>query len=92
MSQLTPPGDVPTLAQVRDKVEQRYAVSLGRHELASQGVEARMLEIRKASLDAKASRRLTEIRTALSAGSGPGTQPPADQLPADKAPPGQLES
>ncbi|WP_322747862.1 MULTISPECIES: PspA/IM30 family protein [unclassified Frankia] len=77
MSQLTPPGDTPTLAEVRDKVEQRYAVSLGRHELASQGVEARMLEIRRATMDAKASNRLTEIRTALSA---------------DKRSPDQLES
>ncbi|WP_308128301.1 PspA/IM30 family protein [Frankia sp. CiP3] len=80
MSQLTPPGDTPTLAQVRDKVEQRYAVSLGRHELASQGVEAQMLEIRRAALDAKAAKRLTEIRTALSADRGSPDRPSPDQL------------
>ncbi|AEH10893.1 phage shock protein A, PspA [Candidatus Protofrankia datiscae] len=72
MSRLTPPGDTPTLGQVRDKVEQRYAIALGRHELSSQGVESRMLEIRRASLDAKASNRLAEIRTALSAGPAAG--------------------
>ncbi|WP_131747887.1 PspA/IM30 family protein [Frankia sp. Cppng1_Ct_nod] len=101
MSQLTPPGDTPTLAQVRDKVEQRYAVSLGRHELASQGVEARMLEIRRASLDAKASNRLAEIRTALAAGSGsssaasgslPAGSGAGDQLSLDKGSSGQPES
>jgi phage shock protein A len=71
VSELAPAGDTPTLAQVREKVEQRYAVALGRHELASQGVEAQMLEVRRATLDARANNRLAELRGGLGA-LGPG--------------------
>jgi len=78
MSRVTPPGDTPTLAEVRDKVEKRYAIALGRHELASQGVEARMMEVRKASLDARAVSRLDRMRMELAAGPG-GTS--AESLP-----------
>ncbi|ADP79206.1 PspA/IM30 family protein [Pseudofrankia inefficax] len=65
MSELTPPGDTPTLAEIREKVEKRYSVALGRHELASSGVEARMLEVRRASIDARATNRLAELRASL---------------------------
>ncbi|MBL7521569.1 PspA/IM30 family protein, partial [Frankia sp. CNm7] len=70
MSDLTPAGDTPTLAEIREKVEQRYAVAMGRHELASSGVEARMLEVRRASIDARASNRLAELRAGMTAGAG----------------------
>jgi phage shock protein A len=70
MSELTPQGDTPTLAEVRDKIETRYATAMGQNELASGGVEARMLEVRKATIDAAASNRLDAIRAQLNAGSG----------------------
>jgi phage shock protein A len=73
MSGLEPSGDTPTFGEIRDKIERRYAVATGRQELASQGVEAKMIEIRRATLDAKASDRLSEIRASLAAGSGAGT-------------------
>ena len=69
MSSLAPAGDTPTLAQIREKVEQRYAVALGRQELASQGLEARMIEVRRATMDAKAASRLAELRSSMAAGS-----------------------
>ncbi|MCK9897389.1 PspA/IM30 family protein [Frankia sp. AgB32] len=72
MSTLAPPGDTPSLAEIRDKVEHRYAVALGRHELASQGMEARMIEVRRATLDARAQSRLAQLRGDL-AGGGPGS-------------------
>ena len=68
MSELTPQGDTPSLAEVRDKIESRYATALGQTELASGGVEARMLEVRKATIDSAASSRLDAIRAQLSAG------------------------
>ncbi|MCK9928360.1 PspA/IM30 family protein [Frankia sp. Mgl5] len=72
MSSLPPAGDTPTLAEVRDKVEKRYAVALGRQELASQGMEARMLEVRRATMDAQAAGRLAELRGSMAAGHGAG--------------------
>jgi phage shock protein A len=78
MSPLAPQGDTPTFAEVRDKVEKRQALALGRHELASQGMEARMLEVRQAALNAQAVNRLAALRGELAppaaggAGIGPG--------------------
>lgn len=102
MSELQPPGETPSLAEVRDKIEKRYATALGRHELASQGVEARMLEVRKAAIDATAINRLAEIRASLAPAPSPvasldkGQTAPAigsDTTPAASgAPTGSTES
>jgi phage shock protein A len=70
MSELAPQGDTPTLGEVRDKIESRYATALGANELSSGGVEARMLEVRKATIDSAAASRLDEIRASLGTGSG----------------------
>ncbi len=73
MSELAPQGDTPSLAEVRDKIEARYATALGQNELASGGVEARMLEVRKATIDSAASSRLDEIRASIGPGRGAAT-------------------
>jgi phage shock protein A len=73
MSELTPPGDTPSLVEVRDKIEKRYAGALGQAELASGGVEARMLEVRKATMNNAATNRLEQIRAGLGQ-SAPGAQ------------------
>lgn len=70
MSTLAPATDTPTLAKVREKVEQRYSVALGRQELASQGMEAKMLEVRRATMDARAAGRLAELRSGLARPAG----------------------
>src|SRR5438094_6104721 len=57
--------DVPTLEEVRDKIEQRYARALGQSELQGQTVETRMLEVEQASLDTEAQERLSQIRSQL---------------------------
>src|SRR5262249_36235849 len=72
MSALEPSGDTPTLGEIRDKIERRYAVATGRRELASAGVEAKMVEIRRAAIDAKADDRLEEVKGATVGGRGPG--------------------
>jgi phage shock protein A len=75
MSSVAVPGDVPNLGEVRDKIEKRYAVAMGRTELASTGVEARMLEVQKATIDSAANSRLDEIRASL-AGPASGAADP----------------
>jgi phage shock protein A len=73
MSELAPQGDTPSLAEVREKIEARYATALGQNELAGGGVEARMLEVRKATIDSAASSRLDAIRASMTAGAAGGT-------------------
>jgi len=65
MGQLQAPGTVPSLEEVRDKIEQRYSTALGRAELASTSVESRRLEVQKATLDLAGSSRLEEIRRSM---------------------------
>jgi phage shock protein A len=72
MAQLTEAvgSDVPTLEEVRDKIEQRYARALGASELQGQTVESRMLEVEQAAMDTEAQARLSEIRSQLGLGAG----------------------
>lgn len=76
MSALAAPGNTPSLDEVRDKIERRYANALGRAELASNSVEGRMLEVQKSALDMAGESRLEEIRASMSGqlGSGPERQ------------------
>jgi phage shock protein A len=76
VSELTTVGDVPTLNEVRDKIEGRYAKALGQHELASSSVEVRMLEVQKAALDTAGATRLEAIRATMGV-SSPTVQPAA---------------
>jgi len=72
MSELSAPGNTPSLDDVRDKIETRYAKALGGAELASSSVEGRMLEVEKSTMDFAAQTRLDQIRASLS---GPATGP-----------------
>ncbi|MFY1598834.1 PspA/IM30 family protein [Micromonospora sp. WMMD737] len=65
MSSLTAPANTPSLDEVRDRIEQRYATAMGRAELAGNSVEGRMLEIQKSTLDAAGSSRLEQIRSSM---------------------------
>ena len=65
MSQLAAPGTTPSLEEVRDKIERRYATALGRADLASTSVEGRRLEVQKATLDLQGASRLEEIRASM---------------------------
>jgi phage shock protein A len=64
--------EVPSLEQVRDKIEQRYAKAVGTSELTGTTVESRMLEVQQASLTSAASSRLDEIRAQMGLGAGGG--------------------
>ncbi|MEH0973766.1 PspA/IM30 family protein [Micromonospora sp. CPCC 205546] len=65
MSALTAPANTPSLDEVRDRIEQRYATAMGRAELAGNSVEGRMLEIQKSTLDSAGSSRLEQIRSSM---------------------------
>jgi len=68
MSELAAPRDTPSLDEVREKIERRYANAMGRAELASNTVEGRMLEVQKSSLDMAGANRLEQIRASMSGG------------------------
>jgi phage shock protein A len=70
MSELAAPSNVPSLGEVRDKIEQRYSVAIGQAELAQDSVAGRKLEVQRATLDLKGSARLQEIRASMNAEKG----------------------
>ncbi len=76
--------DVPTLDQVRDKIEARYAKALGTAELTETSVESRMLEVEQAQVNSEAQARLAEIRSQL--GLSAPAQPASAELGAAPAP------
>jgi phage shock protein A len=76
MNELSPKGDVPSLAEVRDKIETRYAKALGESEIRTDSVGSKMMEVEKAQLDAEAASRLDALRSGLGlapASGGPET-------------------
>ena len=57
--------DVPTLDEVREKIETRYAKAKGTSEIQGMSVESKMLEVEQASVNFEAQARLSEIRSQL---------------------------
>lgn len=85
MSEIAAPGTTPSLDEVRDKIERRYATALGAAELAQNSVQGRMLEVEQAGIELAGHSRLEQIRAAMrgdavsggSAGhAGPAALPP----------------
>jgi len=68
--------DVPTLAEVREKIELRYARAKGMAELEEDAVPDRMLEVEQAAMNAEAVARLDALRSQLGLPS-PAAEPPA---------------
>jgi phage shock protein A len=65
MNQLSAPGTTPTLDEIRDKIEKRYANALGAAELSKNSVQGRMLEVEKSTLDLAGSARLDQLRAQM---------------------------
>lgn len=65
MSELAAPGNTPSLEEVRDKIERRYANAIGASELASNSVQGRMLEVQQSTVDMAGASRLEQIRASL---------------------------
>jgi phage shock protein A len=76
MSSLAAPGNTPSLDDVRERIERRYANAMGRAELAGNSVEGRMLEVQKSTLDMAGASRLDQIRQSMQ-GVEAGPQQPA---------------
>jgi phage shock protein A len=90
MSELAAPGNTPSLDEVREKIERRYANALGSAELAQNSVQGRMMEIQQASVEMAGHSRLEQIRAsmrgeALPAG-GTAASTPTPASPAEPTP------
>lgn len=80
MSDLSAPGNTPSLDEVRDKIERRYANAMGEAELAQNSVQGRMLEVQQASVQMAGHSRLEQIRASMRGDaltSGPAATPNA---------------
>src|SRR5436309_5048047 len=86
MSALAAPGNTPSLDEVREKIERRYANAMGRAELASNSVEGRMLEVEKSTLDMAGASRLEQIRASM-AGEQLAAAPPKPAVESGAAAP-----
>jgi phage shock protein A len=76
--------DVPTMEEVRRKIEARYAKATAAAELQETTVENRMLEIEQATLNVEAQSRLSQLKAELGLAPAPaapavepGSTPPA---------------
>ena len=65
MSELAAPGNTPSLDEVREKIERRYANAIGSAELAQNSVQGRMLEVQQASVQMAGHSRLEQIRASM---------------------------
>ncbi len=72
MSELAAPSNVPSLDEVRDKIEKRYATALGSADLAKNSVQGRMLEVQQSTVNMAGANRLEQIRASLHGGSVAG--------------------
>lgn len=82
ITSVDPDQEVPTLDQVREKIERRYANALGAQELSKDSFGSRMDEIDSAGADLKATSRLDEIRAQMAAEKAELESPKAGELEA----------
>ncbi|HKN99672.1 MAG TPA: PspA/IM30 family protein [Pseudonocardiaceae bacterium] len=72
MSELAAPTNTPSLDEIRDKIEKRYATALGSADLAKNSVQGRMLEVQQSTVNMAGANRLEQIRASLAGGSVAG--------------------
>ena len=85
MSELSAPGTTPSLDEVRDKIERRYANAMGDAELAQNSVQGRMMEIQQASVQMAGHSRLEQIRASMRGEALPAGVAAAPAAPATPA-------
>jgi phage shock protein A len=76
-------GDVPSLSEVQQKIEERYAKAKATSELQETSVESRVLEIEQATANVEAQSRLSELRAELGLDSGVAAAPAVQATPAE---------
>jgi phage shock protein A len=62
MDRFAPAGTIPSLPEMRERIDQRIAKGAGRLQVAADSVESRMVEVERAVTDARGAERLEEIR------------------------------
>ena len=67
--------DVPTLHEVEEKIQARYAKAKAASELTEASVESRVLEVEQATANVEAQGRLSELRAELGLDSGTASAP-----------------
>jgi phage shock protein A len=67
--------DVPTLKEVEEKIQARYAKAKASSELSETSVESRVLEVEQATANVEAQGRLSELRAELGLGGTPQSTP-----------------
>jgi phage shock protein A len=67
--------DVPTLSEVREKIEARYAKASAASELTEASVESRVLEVEQATANVEAQSRLSALRSELGLDAGAPAAP-----------------
>lgn len=77
LSDYGPSDDVPTLGNVRERIDVRFARATGRAELAAESVDARLIDAHRAEMEFESEQRLEEIRRSL--GLSSATPMEADQ-------------
>lgn len=65
MSEMSAPGTTPSLDDVREKIERRYANALGSSELAQNSVQGRMAEVQQSTVQMAGHSRLEQIRASM---------------------------
>ncbi|MDQ2914599.1 MAG: PspA/IM30 family protein [Chloroflexota bacterium] len=68
VSTVGPASDVPTLADVRERIDARMAMATGRGEIAAGSVDAHLLDTERSVIDREGDERLEEIRKGLGLG------------------------
>jgi len=75
--------DVPTLNEVQQKIEARYAKAKAHSELAETSVQSSILEIEQATSNVAAQSRLSELRSELGLDSAPAAVPVEQAKPTE---------
>ena len=79
-------ADVPSLAEVQEKIQARYAKAKATSELNEASVTSRVLEVEQATANVEAQGRLSALRAELGLGGAAAAEPqPVEQ--AQEAPP-----
>ena len=65
MTELAAPSSTPSLDEVREKIERRYATAVGSAELAENSVQGRMLDVQYSTTQLAGHNRLEQIRASM---------------------------
>ncbi len=92
MTEIAAPGSTPSLEEVREKIERRYASAIGSAELAQNSVQGRMLEVQQSTVDMAGSSRLEQIRASMHGAPVAGEVTSGQQAPQATPQPAQPQS